>query len=669
LELTLFVDEKYKSKILLAKRNRLRRFLTFSLGCLLLSVVGLCLFIYTAAVKIDVSYEGPESDAKITQNTGSGFFLTGSRLVMLSDAATVEIRALGYQDKSVFLDSGQKGQTIKAALTLQRKSLEVVSKIEPIQAAWHIDGVYYSSGSVLQAQLKPGKYRLTLMSDNLVPHEQDIVVPFGAGQPQKIEIAPESALANYVIDTLPTGAKIYLNDKYLGETPITGEAPVGNYSLSVQMAGYQTIEDVIKSKDFGEGLTRSYILPLGSRTVKTHLKPSGGELYLDGKLISPLASITVKALGTSQLTYAKEGYASKTFTIDSSTSNLTIDLDPTYAFLTVRSEPGAQVEINGVATGPTPLKLRLQTGEYTVTLKKAGYRAVTRQAHLSSNGDALVDGRLILLSDYYVTNSTPVHTHPAGIELFRVMPKRFSMGAPRSEIGQRANELRRDIDFSRMIYVSRYEITEQQFSRFLGSPSSSRKPKTVVSWHDAAKFCNWLSKQEGLPLFYKEKAGRIIGFDSASRGYRLPSEAEWEFIAKYHKKSRPSIFTWGDEYKVKSSAGNIADKSAEGSVKKFIGDYNDQSQTIADVGSYQPEESGFYDFSGNASEWVHDTYSLAPPENRVYMNYLGDPYGEQHVIKGSNYLSASWQELRASFRETAVGGREDVGFRVARYIH
>ena len=662
------MDEKYKSKILLAKRNRLRRFLTFSLGCLLLSVVGLCLFVYAASVKIIVSYEGPETDANVTQNTGSGFFLTGSRLVMLSDAATVEISARGYQDKSVFLQSGQKGQAVKVALTLLRKDLEVVSEIEPIQAAWHIDGVYYSSSAALQTQLKPGKYRLTLMSDNLA-YEQDIVVPFGVGQSHRIEIAPELPLGSYVIDTVPSGAKIFLNDQYLGQTPITGKTPVGNYSLSVQMAGYRTVEDAIRAGDFGDGITRSYTLVSGSRTVKTHLNPSGGELHLDGKRIRPSATITVKAVGTSQLTYASEGYASKTITIDSSTSSIAIDLDPTYAFLTVRSELGAQVEIDGVASGATPLKIRLQTREYTVTLKKAGYRTVTRKVRLSSGGDFLVDGRLTLLSDYYIANSTPVHTHPAGVELFRLMPKKFSMGAPRSEVGQRANELQRNTDFSRMIYVSRYEITEQQFSRFLGSLSSSRKPKTAVSWSDAAKFCNWLSKQEGLPPFYIEKSGRVIGFDSASRGYRLPSEAEWEFIAKYHQKSRPSTFAWGDEYSVTSSAGNIADKSAEGSVKKFIGDYDDQNQAAADVGSYQPEVSGFYDFSGNVSEWVHDTYSLAPPEKRVYMNYLGDPHGKQHVVKGSNYFSASWQELRASFRETAVGGRVDIGFRVARYIH
>lgn len=74
--------------------------------------------------------------------------------------------------------------------------------------------------------------------------------------------------------------------------------------------------------------------------------------------------------------------------------------------------------------------------------------------------------------------------------------------------------------------------------------------------------------------------------------------------------------------------------------------------------------------SGNVSEWVNDVYSLnIPNPNQKYLDYLGLPSGPEHVIKGSNFSSASWSELRASFKESSAVGRSDVGFRIARYIN
>ena len=74
------------------------------------------------------------------------------------------------------------------------------------------------------------------------------------------------------------------------------------------------------------------------------------------------------------------------------------------------------------------------------------------------------------------------------------------------------------------------------------------------------------------------------------------------------------------------------------------------------------------DLSGNVSEWVHDYYSVAAPANQPLLDYLGPVRGRQHFIKGSNYLSSSWTELRNSYREPIDGARADVGFRVARYV-
>tara|TARA_B110000090_G_scaffold203494_1_gene248169 strand:- start:1793 stop:2245 length:453 start_codon:yes stop_codon:yes gene_type:complete len=150
----------------------------------------------------------------------------------------------------------------------------------------------------------------------------------------------------------------------------------------------------------------------------------------------------------------------------------------------------------------------------------------------------------------------------------------------------------------------------------------------------------------------------------------MPSEAEWEFLAKYANKRQPSIFVWGNEYDAKKAIGNIADITAKDLVKTYLADYKDGFKSFAPVGSFSNEVSGLSDMSGNLSEWVNDVYSIQIPHSaKQYVDYLGPSSGSAHVVKGSNYSSSSWTELRASFRESADSGRADVGFRLARYIN
>ena len=100
-----------------------------------------------------------------------------------------------------------------------------------------------------------------------------------------------------------------------------------------------------------------------------------------------------------------------------------------------------------------------------------------------------------------------------------------------------------------------------------------------------------------------------------------------------------------------------------------ISGYSDGNKKRATVGSYQREKSGLFDMSGNVSEWVHDIYTVEPPDKDLtYADFLGPKRGSQHIVKGSNYLSSSWTEFRGSFKESSDGARSDVGFRIARFI-
>ena len=113
------------------------------------------------------------------------------------------------------------------------------------------------------------------------------------------------------------------------------------------------------------------------------------------------------------------------------------------------------------------------------------------------------------------------------------------------------------------------------------------------------------------------------------------SEAEWEWLSRKANKKERTIFSWGDSFEIPENYLNIADESTRGTQRNFVNNYNDGSENVSEIGSYDKEISGLYDLSGNLSEWVNDYYTINFSENIVK-----DPWKKYilHVIKGANLL-------------------------------
>ena len=172
------------------------------------------------------------------------------------------------------------------------------------------------------------------------------------------------------------------------------------------------------------------------------------------------------------------------------------------------------------------------------------------------------------------------------------------------------------------------------------------------------------------PAFYKINNARVIAVNDHADGYRLLTEAEWEWLARKSGKKKQTVFPWGNESVVPVMAGNIADESANGLASFYVPNYNDGYAKVAPVGSFPAEVSGLFDLTGNVSEWVHDFYSLAPPiEKTVQVDPLGPSFGDAHVIKGSSWRSGTRTLLRAAYRDGLMDRRDDVGFRIGRYLY
>jgi formylglycine-generating enzyme required for sulfatase activity len=199
--------------------------------------------------------------------------------------------------------------------------------------------------------------------------------------------------------------------------------------------------------------------------------------------------------------------------------------------------------------------------------------------------------------------------------------------------------------------------------------NNEAQPVVQITWTQAALYCNWLSEQELLPVFYQvNEENEVVGFNSDSVGYRLPAEAEWAWIARTDGSGNQLKYPWGDQLPPPENAGNFADVTAQNYLGEIIFNYDDDHFATAPVGSFSPNQYEILDMAGNVAEWVNDFYGAVGSIGGVEIDPLGAEDGQFHTIRGSSWAHGSITEMRLSFRDFGVEPRDDVGFRIARYL-
>jgi formylglycine-generating enzyme required for sulfatase activity len=253
----------------------------------------------------------------------------------------------------------------------------------------------------------------------------------------------------------------------------------------------------------------------------------------------------------------------------------------------------------------------------------------------------------------------------------------FEMGASRREAGRRANESRRLVQLTRPYYLGVREVTNGEFRRFDPGHDSGTgegaglnddaQPVVNVSWEAAARYCNWLSEQDGLPPAYTETGGKLVQVVPATPGYRLPTEAEWVYAARVYGRETPARYPWAGDYPPKSVAGNFADARLADTLASVVPSYDDGYRGTAPVGSFPASPAGFHDLGGNVAEWTNDYYAVYPGEaGQLVRDPAGPATGDHHVVRDSSWRQGSISELRLSYRDYSRGPRNDLGFRIAR---
>jgi formylglycine-generating enzyme required for sulfatase activity len=261
-------------------------------------------------------------------------------------------------------------------------------------------------------------------------------------------------------------------------------------------------------------------------------------------------------------------------------------------------------------------------------------------------------------------------TNSIGMKMRLIPPGEFQMGSPPGEPGYPQHPVR----ITKPFYAGTHEVTVQEFREITNyvPPSTSRGqfnldpdlPVMRVHWCEAVYFCNQLSIKEGLPPYYKlsevtqadAEIVRLKAEVSGGIGYRLPTEAEWEYACRA---GTESAFYYGDS--LTEMEANIRDP-----------DTPKGGTSLKPPGSFPANAFGLSDMHGSLREWCFDSFPrdeirrglvidpiVKPPANEINRQrvFRGGSYGELAVTCQSDYVRGYYENYRGS-----------TGFRVVRNV-
>lgn len=652
---------------ILAARQK-RRLWVFVLA----GVAGMLLLSYLVWLFLAKGYQlqvAPQEAAKTAQyevRSGAGFMM-GNQLYSFGGNLILAVSAPKFITQEIVVNSATPG-IIPIVMQPAPAQITLTTSPEFAETHWYFNDQLLATGTELETTLPPGQHAITAVHPWYETAQWQANVEAAEVISETLTLTP--LLGSIKISSIPQGATVHLNEQIIGTTPLEITRPGGQYQVRVALEGYQTTEDQIAIELGNRHPQRGYQLLPEKGTLNFELKPEGGVLLVNQK---PAASgIAVDANKTHTVRYEKPGFEASNQMLKVSpgeNKSIDIELKPEFGEVMLQANLPADVRIDGRSYGSTPLTLKLQTVENTISFERAGFRTVHKTITPKAGSTLQVKAEMLSEFDARRREGKPLFISTLGIDMKAFTPRAYVMGSPENEAFRRRNEHPVKVDFNRSILVSKHEITEAQFATFSGShDAESDLPVSNVSWMDAVAFCHWLSVQEGLEPFYLMENGQLKGINPDARGYRLPTEAEWEWLAKVAGRRAPTQFSWGSQERIPKDYGNYADASIQANNVFKFEDYNDGFEGKAPVGFFKADRNGLFDLDGNVAEWVHDRFTLQPPDtDRTHMNYLGASRGQSHVVKGGDYQTGRYRELRVAMREEGTEPAATLGFRIARY--
>ncbi len=249
--------------------------------------------------------------------------------------------------------------------------------------------------------------------------------------------------------------------------------------------------------------------------------------------------------------------------------------------------------------------------------------------------------------------------------LVKVKGGTFQMGDVNNE-GYNTEKPVHTVKLTYDYWIGKYAVTFREYDTFCAATSRSvpdddgwgrgQRPVIWVIWNDAIGYCNWLSEKEGIAKAYDsngnllDRNGNITTDIKQVKGYRLPTEAEWEYAARGGQKTNGYKYAGSDDLN-----------------EVVWYDDNSDRQTHP-VGEKKGNELGLYDMTGNVWEWCHDWYGVYA--SRTQTNPTGPSSGSRRVLRGGSWQTYDWL-CRAAVRPDYTPGNGVnglLGFRLVRTV-
>lgn len=511
----------------------------------------------------------------------------------------------------------------------------------------------------LKQQVHDGAFRIIVRKVGYTPR----VLEDLSGE--LVEAALVALPSSVTVRTQPEGARVFINDVDVGLSPVTIDATEesGNYVVAVSYEGYRSEGQSFhldlgahKVVDFGALVARSAELGFevtfaNAAELEIPKLMSDLEVEFDGQRLqygSELFKTVSEGEHTVRLLHPYYVTEPQMITMaDGVDQTLTYAMSPLPAQVELVLPAGlvADIRVNQAEVTMLDGTIAVAANQLAeVELRIKDYLTMVRRYELKPNERA-------------VWNVAPVKipgpepgaewTLPyLALKLSWIAAGQFTMGSPRQETGRLPNEGPQvSVRFSRGFWAGTYEVTQAQYHKVMGGNSSNaRLPVDSVAWEDAKLYCRMITDQE-------RAAGRLPD----GYVYRLPTEAEWEYLAR---SGSDSSFAFGN--RADPSDGN------------FRGIYPVSGESVANapdhygslpVGSYSPNAYGLHDTHGNVAEWTLDRYNGRLPGG-TSVDPRPREEGRRVTVRGGSWEDfavrvrcAARDEVRADTTSDAIGFR------------